>query len=84
MSSSIGASDAINKQKLEKLLVQQAEIQAQIASLLPSSTHQQRSPIHKQSTQQRRKDNVPRTVSSTAMARHASVGFSQVLFLMLL
>jgi len=61
--------------ELQQLLLQQAEIQAKIASLLPSTNSSQhyRSPIHKQQ-QQHRRSNVPRTIPPTgsAMARHLS------------
>jgi hypothetical protein len=74
-------------QELQRLLAQQAEIQAEIAALLPSSTappssnqfHQ--SPIHKQ--QQRRRSSAPRSMSSngTNMSRHLSqVSYSRSCF----
>lgn len=71
-------------QELEILLAQQAEIQARIASLLPSNSSYHRSPIHKQQQQQQQQrrshNNVPRSMStsSATMARHlSSVGTSR-------
>jgi anti-sigma factor RsiW len=63
------------EERLQSLLAKQAEIQAQIASLLPyPSTQHHRTPIHKQ--HQQRRSNVPRSMSSSGtitMARAPSV-----------
>lgn len=82
---SIDAAPLDDGQRLQHLLAQQAQIQAQIESLTPSTAppssyphHQHhRSPIHKH---QSRRSNVPRSMSSTGaptMARHHSVGPSR-------
>jgi hypothetical protein len=63
-----------NEQRLKLLMAKQAEIQAEIASLLPSPSHQHhRTPIHKQ--HQQRRSHVPRSMSTsgtTTMARNHS------------
>ncbi|KUJ15236.1 uncharacterized protein LY89DRAFT_106934 [Mollisia scopiformis] len=79
----IDTSASINDSRLQALLAKQAEfdaaqaqLQAEIASLMPSSTPSisyHRSPIHKQ--QQQRRSHVPRSMSSTgvpSMSRHSS------------
>ncbi|KAN0090599.1 hypothetical protein V8E51_019178 [Hyaloscypha variabilis] len=61
-------------ERLQLLLAKQQQIQAEIAALLPSPTHQHhRTPIHKQ--QQQRRTHVPRSMSSSGtvtMARTPS------------
>lgn len=73
-----------NDERLQILLAKQAEIQAQIATLLPSPSNQHhRTPIHKQH-QQRRSYNVSRSMSTSGtinMARNHSVGQPLVLCL---
>jgi hypothetical protein len=71
-----------DEQKLELILAKQAEIQAQIASLLPStaapSSYQfHRVPIHKQ--KQRQSSNVPRSMSSIGTPTMSSIpSYSQM------
>lgn len=87
MSSNLRIDTSVDNSRLQALLAKQAEfdaaqaqLQAEIASLLPSSTSSatyHRSPIHKQ--HQQRRSNVPRSMSSTgvpSMSRHPSVGHS--------
>ncbi|KAH8600746.1 hypothetical protein B0O99DRAFT_288153 [Bisporella sp. PMI_857] len=60
------------ERELQKLFAQHADIEAKIASLLPSApspSYQQRSPIHKQ---QQRRNHVPRTIPGSSMSRHFS------------
>jgi hypothetical protein len=88
MSASLKINTAlVDEQELQRLLAKQAEIQAEIAALLPSSTAPpssnqfHRSPIHKQ--QQRRQSDAPRSLSSngTNMSRHLSqVSYSRSCF----
>ena len=64
-----------DEERLERLLAQQAEIQAQIASLLPSPTYHTPHRVQKQRQQQR--SHVPRSMSSSGpvtMARTPPVG----------
>jgi hypothetical protein len=71
-----------DKHKLELMLAKQAEIQAQIASLLPltappSSYQFHRVPIHKQ--KQRQSSNVPRSMSSIGTPTMSSIpSYSQM------
>lgn len=55
--------------ELESLLAQQAEIQARIATLLPSNTHpqHQRSPIHKQHQRRQYDPRMPRSMSGSGI-----------------
>ncbi|KAE8443920.1 hypothetical protein EG329_001230 [Mollisiaceae sp. DMI_Dod_QoI] len=86
MSSDLRIDTSVDNSRLQALLVKQAEfqavqaqLQAEIASLLPSSTsaasyhNNHRTPIHKQ--HQQRRSNVPRSMSSNgvpSMSRHPS------------
>jgi hypothetical protein len=77
-----------DEKELQRLLAQQAEIQAEITALLPSSTtlpsssQFHRSPMYKQ--QRRRQSNTPQTMSGnrTTISRHLSqVGYSRSCFI---